>query len=172
MYVNRNETLVHSLWDVHHKMRRLHDGKSSQSRILIVLREHESMTQRELTDHLHVQPGSASEILSKMEQSGLITRMPNQSDQRTMDIFLTEKGRTLVSEAMEQRKALYPGNVKPVLSHIDFTIHKGEMVAIMGATGCGKTTLVNLIPRFYDVTNASVIAPSKVHRPMYHSSQD
>ena len=107
MYVNRNETLVHSLWDVHHKMRRLHDGKSSQSRILIVLREHESMTQRELTDHLHVQPGSASEILSKMEQSGLITRTPNQSDQRTMDIFLTEKGRTLASEAMEQRKALY-----------------------------------------------------------------
>ena len=107
MFIDRNEKLVHSLWDVHHKMRRLHDGKSSQSRILIVLREHEGMTQKELTDHLHVQPGSASEILSKMEQSGLITRTPNQSDQRTMDIFLTEKGISLSSEAMKQRKILY-----------------------------------------------------------------
>ena len=107
MSMDRNERLVHGLWDVHHKMRRLHDGKSSQSRILIVLREHEGMTQRELTDHLHVQPGSASEILSKMEQSGLITRTPNPSDQRTMDIFLTEKGVSLAAEAREQRKALY-----------------------------------------------------------------
>ena len=107
MSMDRNERLVHGLWDVHHKMRRLHDGKSSQSRILIVLREHEGMTQRELTDHLHVQPGSASEILSKMEQSGLITRTPNPSDQRTMDIVLTEKGISLAAEARAQRKALY-----------------------------------------------------------------
>ena len=107
MLIDRNEKLVHSLWDVHHKMRLLHDGKSSQSRILIVLREHGSMTQRELTDHLHVRPGSASEILTKMEQTGLITRTPNQSDQRTMDIFLTEKGNSLALEAREQRKALY-----------------------------------------------------------------
>ena len=79
MFIDRNEKLVHILWDVHHKMRRLHDGKSSQSRILIVLREHEGMTQKELTDHLHVQPGSASEILSKMEQSGLIMTPPSRS---------------------------------------------------------------------------------------------
>ncbi|MGN0587824.1 MAG: ABC transporter ATP-binding protein, partial [Oscillospiraceae bacterium] len=43
------------------------------------------------------------------------------------------------------------------LSHIDLTIHKGETVAVMGATGCGKTTLVNLIPRFYDVTSGAVL---------------
>ena len=102
MFIDRNEKLVHRLWDVHHKMRRLHDGKSSQSRILIVLREHEGMTQKELTDHLHVQPGSASEILSKMEQSGLITRTPNQSDQRTMDIFLTEKGMPVYEKAHQE----------------------------------------------------------------------
>ena len=45
----------------------------------------------------------------------------------------------------------------PVLSHINLTIHPGETVAIMGATGCGKTSLVNLIPRFYDVTDGAVL---------------
>lgn len=107
MYMDENEKLVHSLWNINHKMRQLHDGKASQSRILIVLREHKVMTQRELTKHLDIQPGSASEILAKMEQAGLIMRMPNQADQRTMDILLTEKGNTLASEAVEQRKKLY-----------------------------------------------------------------
>ena len=50
----------------------------------------------------------------------------------------------------------YPGSNKNVLSHIDLTIHKGETIAIMGATGCGKTSLVNLIPRFYDVTEGAI----------------
>ena len=44
-----------------------------------------------------------------------------------------------------------------VLEHINLTVHKGETVAIMGATGCGKTSLVNLIPRFYDVTDGAVL---------------
>lgn len=51
----------------------------------------------------------------------------------------------------------YPGSARPVLEHIDLTIHPGETVAIMGATGCGKTALVSLIPRFYDVTSGSVL---------------
>ena len=51
----------------------------------------------------------------------------------------------------------YPGSQKKVLSHIDLTIRPGETVAIMGTTGCGKTTLVNLIPRFYDVTEGTVL---------------
>ena len=66
----------------------------------------------------------------------------------------------------------YPGAEEDVLHDIDFIAEPGKTTAIIGSTGCGKSTLVNLIPRFYDVTNASVIAPSKVHRPMYHSSQD
>lgn len=51
----------------------------------------------------------------------------------------------------------YPGTDRPVLEHIDLTIHKGETVAVIGATGCGKTSLVNLIPRFYDVTSGAVL---------------
>ena len=50
----------------------------------------------------------------------------------------------------------YPGSNKNVLDHINLTIKPGETVAIMGSTGSGKTTLINLIPRFYDVTEGSV----------------
>ncbi|MCM1487105.1 MAG: ABC transporter ATP-binding protein, partial [Firmicutes bacterium] len=46
---------------------------------------------------------------------------------------------------------------KTVLKNIELKINCGETVAIMGATGCGKTTLVGLIPRFYDVTSGSVL---------------
>lgn len=51
----------------------------------------------------------------------------------------------------------YPGNGQIVLDNINLTIHKGETVAIMGSTGCGKTTLVNLILRFYDVKEGAVL---------------
>ena len=51
----------------------------------------------------------------------------------------------------------YPGGGRNVLEHISLTIEPGETVAIMGATGCGKSTLVRLIPRFYDVTAGAVL---------------
>ena len=46
---------------------------------------------------------------------------------------------------------------KPVLSRINLKINQGETVAVMGATGCGKTSLVNLIPRFYDADTGSIL---------------
>ncbi|MDE7435995.1 MAG: ABC transporter ATP-binding protein/permease [Lachnospiraceae bacterium] len=51
----------------------------------------------------------------------------------------------------------YPGCSRIVLDHINLTIHKGETVAVMGATGCGKTSLINLISRFYDATEGMVL---------------
>ncbi len=51
----------------------------------------------------------------------------------------------------------YPGTKgEPVLRDIDLEIRKGETLAIVGATGCGKTTLAGLIPRFYDATEGEV----------------
>jgi len=51
----------------------------------------------------------------------------------------------------------YPHAEEPVLSGISFVARPGETVAIVGSTGCGKSTLINLIPRFYDVTAGSVL---------------
>jgi len=51
----------------------------------------------------------------------------------------------------------YPGTQgEPVLKDINLKIHKGETLAVIGTTGCGKTSLVNLLPRFYDATEGSV----------------
>lgn len=51
----------------------------------------------------------------------------------------------------------YPDAEEYVLSNITFTAKKGETVALIGATGCGKSTVINLIPRFYDATEGEVL---------------
>ena len=51
----------------------------------------------------------------------------------------------------------YPGAQEPVLRAISFTARSGETTAIVGSTGSGKSTLVNLLPRLYDVTGGSVL---------------
>jgi ATP-binding cassette subfamily B protein len=50
----------------------------------------------------------------------------------------------------------YPGALEDVLCNITFTAEAGKTTAFIGSTGCGKSTLVNLIPRFYDVTEGAV----------------
>lgn len=68
-------------------------------------------------------------------------------------------GKTEVHGKIEFRNVSfsYPGSNQVVLKDINLTIQPGETVAIMGATGCGKTSFVNLIPRFYDVTEGTVL---------------
>ncbi|HFK2930880.1 TPA: ABC transporter ATP-binding protein [Clostridioides difficile] len=63
-----------------------------------------------------------------------------------------EKG-TLIFDCVTFR---YPGAETPVLSDISFAARPGEVTAVIGGTGSGKSTLVNLIPRFYDVTEGSI----------------
>lgn len=51
----------------------------------------------------------------------------------------------------------YPDANEPLLKDISFVANKGETVAFIGSTGCGKSTLINLIPRLYDATNGEVL---------------
>ena len=51
----------------------------------------------------------------------------------------------------------YPGAEAAVLSHISFKVKQGQTVAFIGSTGSGKSTLINLIPRFYDVTDGQIL---------------
>ena len=51
----------------------------------------------------------------------------------------------------------YPDAADNTLEHISFKAKKGETVAIIGSTGCGKSTMINLIPRFYDATQGEVL---------------
>ena len=51
----------------------------------------------------------------------------------------------------------YPGAEMPAISNISFSMHPGEVTAIIGGTGSGKSTLINLIPRFYDVDSGHVL---------------
>ena len=68
-------------------------------------------------------------------------------------------GKTEVRGQIEFRNVSfsYPNSSQVVLKDINLTVRPGETVAVMGETGCGKSSLVNLIPRFYDVTDGVVL---------------
>ena len=51
----------------------------------------------------------------------------------------------------------YPDSREPMLEHVSFTAEPGQTIAFIGSTGSGKTTLVNLVPRFYDATDGQVL---------------
>jgi ATP-binding cassette subfamily B protein len=51
----------------------------------------------------------------------------------------------------------YFGSTEPVLSNVSFEAHPGQTIALLGATGSGKTSIINLIPRFYDVSEGRVL---------------
>lgn len=96
--------LIRNFWDISHTMRRISEGKGSQKRILMILKENRDITQRELTEHLGIQPGSASEVIGKLEAAGLILRIPSQTDRRTTHVRLTEAGEAAASKAYAKRE--------------------------------------------------------------------
>lgn len=102
--LDKNDKLIMNLRDLGHTIRFLYEGRGSQKRILIILYKTGSMTQKELTERLGVQPGSASEVLGKLESAGLILRRQSQTDRRTTDIQLTDAGRIKAKEAVGQRQ--------------------------------------------------------------------
>ena len=83
-------------------------------------------------------------------------------DVRTADIS-KNGGRDLNSGTCEEAIRFenvsfsYAGSGEDAVTGLDFSIKKGQTVGVIGSTGCGKTTLVNLIPRFYDATGGRVL---------------
>ncbi len=70
---------------------------------------------------------------------------------------LTRGEETPVAVELKGVSFTYPGTGEPVLEQVDLSVRRGETLAILGATGSGKSSLVNLIPRFYDVTEGTVL---------------
>lgn len=99
-----NNKLIWNFRDIGHTMRHISEGKGGQKRILIILLESGTITQKQLTERLDIQPGSVSEVLGKLETAGLITRTLSETDHRTTDIILTEDGKKQAEEAAEQRR--------------------------------------------------------------------
>ena len=64
----------------------------------------------------------------------------------------------------------YPGAEQPVLHNISFSAKPGEITAIIGGTGSGKSTLINLIPRFYDIDQGSILVDGVDVREMTQES--
>lgn len=101
--LDKNSKLVRNFRNIGHTLRSISEGKGSQKRILIILQTVGVITQSELTQRLGIQPGSASEVLGKLEAAGLIERVSNENDRRTTDVRLTEAGREAAREAGIQR---------------------------------------------------------------------
>ena len=122
-----NARLAHHLHTVGHMMRMRFDDREGQTRILVMLHDG-PISQRDLTERLGIQPGSASEVLNKLESAGRIVRTPNGEDRRTMNVALTEAGREDAAKAVEERRS-----------------RRGKMFACL--TEAEKETLVSLIEK-------------------------
>lgn len=121
-----NGKLVINLRDLGHALRILSEGRGSQKRILTVLLETGPITQRELTQRLDIQPGSASEVIAKLENAGLVARRESEADRRTADITLTEEGKKQGEEAKAQRAGRH-GEMFSMLSEEE----KAQLLALL-----------------------------------------
>lgn len=98
-----------------------------------------------------------------MTSSGRISLIVNKEPSITdADVQYDSDGKPLqvgVFQSLEFRDVsfAYPGTNKAVVNHVNFTALPGETTAIIGSTGSGKSSLVNLIPRFYDVTDGQIL---------------
>ncbi|MDQ7092875.1 MarR family transcriptional regulator [Desulfosporosinus sp. PR] len=78
---------------VHLEMHGKHELYRGQANLLLLILKNNGASQRELVEQLDIRPSSLTEMVTKMEQAGLITRRQDEKDQRVMRIYLTEAGR-------------------------------------------------------------------------------
>ena len=100
---------------------------------------------------LYASAASVDRIMEIMDTKATVQNTPD-----AKDIDPTQYKGRIAFENVSLNYDGTDGEHKPVLQNISFTAEPGETVAILGATGSGKSSLVNLIPRFYDVTDGRV----------------
>ena len=137
-----SEMIIDMLRHAGHVLHRLPENGGARARVLDLL-DGESCSQKVLTEALGIQPGSASELLGKMEAEGLIVRTPLPSDRRGMRVSLTEKGLeqlnrqgaspadTWLSCFTDEEKAALAGYLKRLLDYWHESLlpprpHRGE----------------------------------------------
>ena len=103
--VDLKTKLIWNLRDIGHILHHSSEGKGSQKRILVVLQRSGSVPQSLLTEHLGIQPGSASEVLAKMEEAGLIRRTVSAEDRRAVLVELTDAGIAAAEQACRERES-------------------------------------------------------------------
>lgn len=136
-----DDKIIRRLRNLSHHLR-FHEGKGSQNRILIILYKHGEMTQKDLTEKIGIQPGSASEVIKKLESSGFIERTISCKDHRTTDIKLTDAGRLTAMDAIKKREK-----------------HHHEMFASLSSIE--KTNLLFLLEKLNDNWDKAYFAKEK-----------
>lgn len=81
---------------LHHK--RHHHFGASQDEVLDVLRKKENISQKDLSGHLKIKPGTMSELINKLEEKELVSREKDMEDKRLSNIMLTKKGKDFLKK--------------------------------------------------------------------------
>lgn len=89
-----------------HRLGHMEGKYREQSRLLLLIAENDGIIQRDLAEMMDVRPSSMTEMLSKMEQLGLVVRKPDENDQRVMHIFLTEQGKHTAENSKQAHEKL------------------------------------------------------------------
>lgn len=97
---------------------------------------------------------SISKALACFERVQKVIDLPEDATERAAGTALDRAADVAVR--FEHVQLTYPGAGAPSLEDVSFTAHRGETIGIVGPTGSGKSSLVNLIPRFYDATRGTV----------------
>ena len=116
---------------------------------------------------------SAERILSLIESDPTIKDSPaivaamklhSQNQSQQSGVYAADGGEAEIRSIELQNLSFAYDAAKPVLDNINLTIHKGESIAIVGPTGGGKSTLVNIICRFYEPTSGQVLVDGLDYR--------
>ncbi|MDL2214289.1 MarR family transcriptional regulator [Clostridia bacterium OttesenSCG-928-O13] len=91
------------------------DFQHGQGRLMRTLLQRGDVTQKQLADEMRIRPASLSELISKLEGKGLLTRSQNQQDKRVVNLRLTEEG-TAVAQKLEQVQKDFGQNLFSELS--------------------------------------------------------